>query len=60
MKIELKCKCGDSFLIDDERGMFINDGGKPDDKGRILHVEVRADEWREQHEISCKVKIRSE
>uniref|UniRef100_A0A6M3JQZ0 Uncharacterized protein n=1 Tax=viral metagenome TaxID=1070528 RepID=A0A6M3JQZ0_9ZZZZ len=49
MKIELKCKCGDSLMIEDEKGTYINDGGKPDDKGRKFLIEVRADEWREQH-----------
>lgn len=50
MKIELKCKCGAAATFDDTRGIYINAGGKPDDKGRVLMIEVRADEWQDRHQ----------
>jgi len=38
MKIELKCKCGASVVFIDDRGTYINIGGKLDEK---LHFKRR-------------------
>lgn len=51
MKIKLKCKCGSSVVFSDNRGIYINDAGKPDNKGRKFNIEVRADEWLDRHNI---------
>ena len=51
MKIELKCKCGSSVVFSDDRDVYINRGGKLDNKGRKFNIEVRADEWLDRHDI---------
>ena len=51
MKIELVCKCGASVTLTDHMGIYINPGGKADDKGRKFNIEVRADEWQDRHNI---------
>lgn len=45
--LKLSCSCGATF--EGTLNTYINLGGKPDDKGRIFLIEVRADEWSERH-----------
>ena len=49
MIIDYRCPCGASFSCKDDSGTFINEGGGKDDKGRILVIEVKADDWLELH-----------
>ncbi len=49
-RIELKCKCGASIVLEDSRGSFLKGGGKKDEKGRIFVIERLSDEWQERHE----------
>lgn len=51
MNINLKCKCGATFSIIDERGTYLLRGGEADAKGRKFLIEVRADDWQERHQI---------
>jgi len=50
MRIVHTCKCGASVVLEDDRGIYIQTGGAPDEKGRKFTIEVRADEWLEKHE----------
>ncbi len=52
MIYEAKCACGSNIHLED-RGVFINAGGKPDEKGRIYIFERIFDEWLENHKM-CK------
>ena len=47
MKIEMTCKCGATFSIDDPDGRYISN--PPDPKGRKYILEVQAEQWQEQH-----------
>lgn len=55
MRIELKCKCGASAIFEDNKGVYIKEGGKADEKGRKFLIEVRADEWQERHSACLAV-----
>ena len=55
MKLELKCPCGASLLLIDNRESFIHTGGKRDEKGRTMKWEVIKDDWLEEHR-NCKDK----
>jgi hypothetical protein len=49
MRIEHKCSCGATVIFEDNRGTFINTGGRQDDKGRVFQVEIASDKWLELH-----------
>lgn len=50
MKIELKCKCGATLLLNDDKGVYISSGGTVDERGRKYLIEVRSDDWQERHQ----------
>ena len=57
MEIRLKCSCGAEVEFKDLRGIYINPGGKADEKGLMFIIEVRAEEWQEKHQ-GCLMKGR--
>jgi hypothetical protein len=59
MEINLKCRCGSSFSIEDQRQIFINPGGLRDEKGRMFVVQVQADEWLDRHQ-NCLIEEEEE
>jgi hypothetical protein len=40
--------------IDDDRGTYINDGGKPDEHGRVFVIQKYADDWLIKHKETCE------
>ena len=54
-RIEHKCKCGSSIIIEDTRQTYINKKGKPDNKGRIYLIDKQSDDWLELHEMCLMV-----
>ena len=51
-EIKLKCMCGAEISLTDDRQVFINTGGVPDNKGRRCIIQVQADDWLDRHQ-SC-------
>lgn len=49
MIINLKCVCGASADLTDERGTFINSGGAPDTDGCVFQLELVAARWMKDH-----------
>lgn len=56
MIIEHKCCCGAEMKLTDDRGSFINNGGKADEQGRVYKIQVMVDDWLGQHSY-CRVNV---
>ena len=54
MRIKMTCLCGEWMSIDDDRGTYINDGGKPDEHGRVFVIQKYADDWLIKHKETCE------
>jgi hypothetical protein len=49
-RIELKCCCGASIVLVDERGAYLHPGGTVDGKGRMFVIQQQADNWLDRHD----------
>ncbi len=49
MKFSAQCSCGAKIELED-RGTFINPGGKPNENGKIFQLELTLDDWLRRHE----------